>query len=302
MSRARERWLKARRKGLGSSDAPAVLGVSSFASPLDVYADKRGLVPPFEGNAFTEAGKRLEPVIAKWAADELGLELSNPGAHRLYRHPKHATLFATPDRVITHDPERPGERGILELKNTNAWRAEDWDEEPPIPVQVQVQHQIECTREKLGATFGRVAVLIGGNDLRFTPPIDFNRDFCAVMVEKELRFWIDHVEAGVPPQPAKPSDVKTVAKLWPNAKPGAVVELPVGCLELDEELQGLKAERSKADKRIKELEAQLRFWIADAETGLMPGGAAYTLKETTRKGYTVEDTTYRTLRRKKARK
>ena len=47
-----------RLSGLGASEVPAVLGLDPYRSPLDVYLEKTGVLPPFEGNNFTEWGNR----------------------------------------------------------------------------------------------------------------------------------------------------------------------------------------------------------------------------------------------------
>ena len=45
---SRDEWLAIRRTGIGSSDIAGVLGLSPWASPYTVWADKRGRVPPVE--------------------------------------------------------------------------------------------------------------------------------------------------------------------------------------------------------------------------------------------------------------
>ena len=40
----REQWLEYRRKGIGGSDAAAILGVSPFATARDLYYDKLKVV------------------------------------------------------------------------------------------------------------------------------------------------------------------------------------------------------------------------------------------------------------------
>mgnify|MGYP000308297088 CR=1 FL=1 len=42
---ARADWKLWRRGGLGASDLPAILGISPWASPFSVWADKCGLLP-----------------------------------------------------------------------------------------------------------------------------------------------------------------------------------------------------------------------------------------------------------------
>lgn len=43
-------WLAYRRTGIGASEVGSVLGVCPWKSPVDVWLEKMGRVPPFEGN------------------------------------------------------------------------------------------------------------------------------------------------------------------------------------------------------------------------------------------------------------
>src|SRR5690606_29202656 len=78
----REEWLAERRKAIGASDVAAVLGVSPWATPWEVWAEKTGRLEPWSGNAATDLGTRLEPVIMDMAEAELGpIERSVRVAH-----------------------------------------------------------------------------------------------------------------------------------------------------------------------------------------------------------------------------
>lgn len=59
-------WHAWRGKGLGASDAPAVMGVSPYSTRFELWAEKTGLIPRGEMNPFAVAamrrGNELEPV------------------------------------------------------------------------------------------------------------------------------------------------------------------------------------------------------------------------------------------------
>ena len=109
----REEWLAKRRGFLGASDVAAVLGVSPWAGPLDVYLDKIHAVEMQESRAMRR-GHAMEPVIADWYAEETGREIQNLGATCFQIHPHIPFLGATLDRLIVGD-----ERGNapLEIKS-----------------------------------------------------------------------------------------------------------------------------------------------------------------------------------------
>ena len=74
----REEWLAYRRKGIGGSDASAVLGISPFRTGVDLYYDKLGQsVEDDEQNwVAKEMGTVLEDLVARIFAKKTGLKVS----------------------------------------------------------------------------------------------------------------------------------------------------------------------------------------------------------------------------------
>lgn len=62
-------WREWRGKGLGASDAPAVMGESPWTTPLELWLDKTGLLERPPANAFAasamQRGVQLEPVARR---------------------------------------------------------------------------------------------------------------------------------------------------------------------------------------------------------------------------------------------
>ncbi|MDP3766551.1 MAG: YqaJ viral recombinase family protein, partial [Dehalococcoidia bacterium] len=72
-------WLAARRAGIGGTDAAAILGLSPFRTPLDVYLDKTGAAQ--DERTETQPmrwGKALEPVIAEAVEERIGRHVRMP--------------------------------------------------------------------------------------------------------------------------------------------------------------------------------------------------------------------------------
>lgn len=63
--------LNIRQTGIGGSELAAMLGLSEYKTPLDVYLEKTGQTAPFTGNKNTERGNMQEPILAHY----FGLEL-----------------------------------------------------------------------------------------------------------------------------------------------------------------------------------------------------------------------------------
>lgn len=63
-----------RNEFISASQAAAALGYSTYSTPLDIFLEKTGQTPPFEGNAATKRGQRLEPIVAQYFQDDIEIE------------------------------------------------------------------------------------------------------------------------------------------------------------------------------------------------------------------------------------
>lgn len=100
MPEAREKWLAARGAGIGASEIAAVMGISKWESPFNLYHRKvNGWTT--EANDDMRDGLHLEPAIASWWED-----VHNPHENLmvqtggLYAHGDRAWQMATPDRLV----------------------------------------------------------------------------------------------------------------------------------------------------------------------------------------------------------
>jgi len=66
-------WLEWRKGGIGGSDAPAIMGVSPWDSPLSLWQRRMGLVPPKQMSQAMQRGHQLEPVARALLEKETGL-------------------------------------------------------------------------------------------------------------------------------------------------------------------------------------------------------------------------------------
>lgn len=291
--RTKEQWLKGRRFGIGASEASAVLGLNPWKSALALYAEKLEIAEPSaEETEAMEWGIALEPVIAEKYAARTGRKLADPEPFTIYRSRKHEFMTATPDRFILGDPRG---LGVLQIKAVGAFKAEEWETEPPVYYQVQVQQEMAVS----GATWGSLAALIGGQRLLWYDLARSER-FVKVLAEKEAVFWARLVAMDPPPVDGSESAREVLRRLYPKETPGLVVNLPGEAVEWDTELQALKDQGKAYEAKRTELENRIKAAIGEAESGVLPNGTTYTWKASERKGYVVEPTITRTLRRKEA--
>jgi putative phage-type endonuclease len=289
----RAEWLAERRLGIGASEVPAVLGISPFMTPLQLFGLKVGVLEPPEETDLMRLGRRLEPVVAGLYEEETARQLWDPGAWTIQRNATMPLLFATLDREIVATPDqRPP--GVLEIKTTG-YRYEDaWADEPPLHVQVQAQAQLAVT----GHSWASIAVLIGGQRFLWCD-LQRNDRFIAVMLERIDQFWA-RVEQREPPMPEH-VDLDTLRALYPQDIADSVM-LPAEALEWDAQWQQAKADAKAAEMRAADAEAKLKAAMGAAALGLLPEGAGrYTWKthlrrEPAREARTIEVRSFRRLK------
>lgn len=110
-------WLEYRRRGIGGSDAAAILGISPFATARDLYYDKLKIVP-FDGSESNWVAKKmghlLEDLVAEIFHVKTGYRIYQ--IKKMFYHPVHTFMLADIDYFV----ELPGGRtAILEIKTTN---------------------------------------------------------------------------------------------------------------------------------------------------------------------------------------
>lgn len=200
-------WHEERRKGIGSSDAAAILGLSKWATQLDVYSEKMGQGEPREDTAFTEWGRRLEAVIADAAED--ALNVGREGDERIrftsWLPAIHCKAWWP---AFTHVDRRgrvDGAMTALECKSgmgTRGWgdpgtvSITDAHQVIPPDYAIQVGHHLLCT----GYAAVYVAALIGYRDFRLYR-VERDEAWLDDLLADERQWWEAHVVAGVPPDP-----------------------------------------------------------------------------------------------------
>lgn len=68
-------WLQWRKKGIGASDTPIILGVSRFKTPFILWNEKLGLIKEQGDSFITDLGHRFEPIARSEFALKEGIDL-----------------------------------------------------------------------------------------------------------------------------------------------------------------------------------------------------------------------------------
>lgn len=275
-------WQEARRSFIGASDVPAVLGLSPWRTPLDVWAEKTGLIvqPAGTGSLATRLGHELEDLIARLWADE------HPDAHVTHneitvRDPRRPWLAASTDREV-------GDDGLLECKLVGAGTTALWDDGVPDHVHAQCVAQLAVT----GRQWVDVCSLHAGR--RWEHRIDrITRDDTEIrdMVTHLERWWFGHVVTGIRPNlDGDPKRIRQTLDALHPGQTGLAVTLPPDIADHLADLKHAKTVVAALRKDIERMENDLIAAIGDAtEAHLDPDEpAAYTYRAQTRTSHDLK--------------
>lgn len=255
-------WLKARKSGIGGSDAASIAGLNKYTSPLAVWLDKTEVLNDVEEPPISEAaewGTRQEPLIRSKFKDnhpEWRVQQSN----FMWQHPTYSFMLANVDGMI-FCPKKGW--GILEIKTASEWLNDDWGEEQaPENYIIQFQHYLSV----MGLDWGVFAVLIGGNKYREFY-IERDEQLINYLIEIEQDFWYKHVLANIPPSPdGSESSAEVLMGFHPTSSAlpqDEILELDTLALELIRELDDIKQGEKETKKRKEEIHQKLQLMLGD---------------------------------------
>ncbi len=194
---SRPEWLEYRRRGLGGSDAAAVLGISPFRTARDLYYDKTGVVTADnqENWVALEIGNLLEPLAAKIFSIKTGLKVYQRKC--MFQHPEHPWMLADLD-YLADLPD--GTTAIVEIKTTNYNAQSKWwyNGAEIVPVYYESQGRHYMAVMNLDRVF--FCCLYGNNeDEVIIRCLDRDMDYEAELIALEEDFWQNNVLAHNPP-------------------------------------------------------------------------------------------------------
>lgn len=305
-----EEWHEVRRLHITGSDAPVIAGVG-FEDAYTRWAKKTGKIPSTGDKLRFRVGHALEPLIHRELEERRGLSLWDPGDRTVFVN-ANGWQAATLDRVVLrgvpiadavlHD-DLSGAIGIAQFKTLGQFRKKEWDDGPDEYTWIQVIHEMAV----LGVEWGVAAGLIGLGDWA-----DFDiyqeQDSLEALLEMEYKFY-KHVIEDTPPPMGGESSKAAVNAIWARVDPEKTVFLPPAggwdvkadaWLTLKDKQKQAKADLKAADDALAIVENHLKTACGEAERLEIEGvEGAFTWKQTTRKGYTVPEATFRTWRKVK---
>jgi putative phage-type endonuclease len=304
-------WYDAERTYIGASQAAAACGMSQYDQPRGIYLELRGERPRKAETQAMKIGKELEPVTLNLYSHEKGCAVGM--RQPLYRHPELTFIGATPDALAwlwgmtasldgAVGPESP-DTWVVEAKSTNEDRARREIKDPEAE-EVPLDWLFQCQQQMLvlGKPFVDLAVLVGNREFRIIR-ITRNEELLAQIIDAEQELW-ERAQKGLPPpidyrHPGALDLIRSTYKLDESQR----VLLPQEIATCWREYEQLGKQATQIEKDRDALKARVLDFMGDAATGFHDDSAdSLTLRRSlvVRKAYSVKETSYTTIRRRKS--
>lgn len=274
--------IERRRAVVGASEVGLLFGLPAYGNRTisDIWYEKKYGTLPSKGNASTDLGNKLEPVILEQAEERLGCKIVD--------RQKWVTLGSN---GATLDGREIGEGALVEAKTsgiigpskTILWGPDDSDEVPEQYL-AQVQAQLLVT----GAEMAYLAALIGGRGFamfRIYPHAELMR----AIADKSAVF-IASLEGDAPP--AEPPQLETLKRL--RRQPDKVLPQSDEFDDLYQQLEAAKAVAKDGEQAKELIQRKLLAMLGDAEAAETRNGLV-TYYQRSRKESFVAASTYRQL-------
>jgi putative phage-type endonuclease len=248
----REEWLKVRKLGLGGSDMAAVLGLSPWRSPIDVWLDKTSDTVEEKESEPMYWGNVLEEVVAQEFAKRSGYKVRNNNF--TLQSEEYPYLLANIDREIV------GIDAGLECKTANAFKANEWDgDNVPDAYYIQCQHYMAVT----GKSSWWIAALIGGNTFVYKE-IKRNEEVIKAIIDTGAAFW-ELVESKTMPAPDDTKQCENALKKLYQKSNGQSVELPANYGNMIIDYLEIKNQLSELETKKRGIENVMKDFLKDNE-------------------------------------
>lgn len=230
---------------IGGSDVAAILGVSPWKSPHELWLQKMGrvekeAVTPEQQKRF-DRGHRLEPVVLQMLIDRLqddGHDVQLLRTNERYQDAEHPFMSCEIDFELMLD----GEHINGDCKTVHPFAAKKWGEEGtdevPIEYAAQFMHGLGIT----GRQRCIVATLIGMDDLLIYM-VERDDETIAGIRGRVVEFWNECIVADTPPDPIDFDDCRAI-----YAKSNG------GTIEATSEIRDCVFNLAEAKAKIKSLE------------------------------------------------
>lgn len=264
---------EARRAGIGSTDAAAILGISPWSNPFDVWLSKTGQKEVKQPTLPMWLGLRLQSVVAELyeiKSAEAGQQVRVRADRRLHVHPQRRWQFTHLDYRIRGRP-----RYLIECKTSHT--RDGWGEPGSANIPAHYWTQVQHEMAVVNGDVTDVAVLFGHRAFEiFTVLRDV--DFIERMTDAEQEFHERYVLTGTPP----PIDHTDAARRFLNRRypkdDGIILPATPEQHELTDAYRAALDVQATADKNVDRLKNRL-IEIIGPNAGLRGGDFEITYRQ-----------------------
>jgi putative phage-type endonuclease len=261
-----------RSKYIGGSDIGAILGLSKFRTPVEVWMEKTGKETKQLDSLPLRFGSFAEEFVACEYTRSTGFELLHDES--IYIHPTHSFMSAHIDRFILGDGIGKPPSRILECKTANPFARGEWGD--PGTDQVPMSYLCQCIwyMAITGIEQCDLAVLFGNNDFRIYE-IARDLELELLVIEKAQNFWNEYVLKDIAPPAQTEGDYQSLFKKSDSSK---TVEVNSKTIELIRQLQNLNTQSSNVDEQITQIKQHIMNEMKEAEVLSYQGNVIATWK------------------------
>jgi len=268
-----------RTKYIGGSDIGAILGLSRFRTPLEVWMEKTGKEFKKLDSLPLRFGSFAEEFVASEYSRATGFELLHDES--IYIHPQHSYMSAHIDRFVlsntlsnalgnklvddlsnqlSNNSPLPPSR-ILECKTANPFNSSDWGEVGSD--QVPMSYLCQCIWYMAITEIDRtdLAVLFGNSDFRIYE-IGRDKELEELVLAKASTFWNDYVLKDIPPPASNEADCQT---LFSKGDATKKVQATEETLELTKRLHALNGEIAVREEELSTIKQNIMSQMGEAE-------------------------------------
>lgn len=265
-----KQWVEKRKHYIGGSEVAAILGISSYATPLQVWMRKKGLIPAIDQTSIMEFGNVFEPVMAEYFTRKTGLKIRN--IRQAFKSREHPYLRANIDRQILSDGKQG--TGVLELKTTTSYRLKNLETPYPEDWDYQIQHYLGITGYDYAYLF-----IYERDTCRFHEPIRIQRNefWIRKTTRRLVEWWQKYMVNNQKPAPVNGEDMLI---LYPESSDNSVTEATAENYEKYAKLLQVRSRKDELSVMEEYLKSYFKDHLKDSERMVRSGQTLVSWKST----------------------
>lgn len=259
---------------IGASDAAKACGQSEHGGPLDLFADAIGCGIPFDGNAATRMGNHIERgCLIEWNHVR-GLKMVTD--QPMFFSDRWSFMACTPDAIATETKplDLPVDAKLTTSRMLDPTGEDDGkfgeEESDQVPVDYFFQGQQQCA--VMGTQSMEFAVWVADSHKLKIYRIERNDEIIESIADAEKEL-VERILNRDPPEPNwSHENTKRLIRQIAGMEVGKIVELPKELADMRVTRAGLKSSIEEMQERVDSIDAQILWFMQDAQIARFPAG------------------------------